>query len=433
MQFPYTEVEFTTGGSIHDPAQRQAAIDLVSAPGVTDVLVLAHGWNNDMPAARRLYTSLTDRIAEVRGAVPEAAARNLVVVGVLWPSVRWADEDDIAGGGVALETPAAALAGQVAAAVDDTGAADRLRELVPDLESSSAARAEYLRVLRKLLPPAIEGDEDPPPKTLVAGDADEAFGAAGGPETDLFDAADDTGGGAMLVAGPVVGGADGGSDGGGVGLLDVGRDFLRAARNLLNLTTYYTMKERAGNVGTVGVAGLLDAFAAAAPGVRRHLAGHSFGARVVAAASARHRPIHSVTLLQGAFSHNGFARDYDGQRHDGLFRPAVSAAGMTGPLVVTHTVNDKAVGIAYAVASRLADQAASELGGPDDRYGGIGRNGALRTPEVFAPAMDLLEVGGGYPFAAGTVYNLRADRFIASHGDVTGPQVAYALLRAIVS
>jgi hypothetical protein len=427
MQFPYAEVEFTTGGSVHDPAQRQAAIDLVSAPGVTDVLVLAHGWNNDMPAARRLYTSLTDRIAAVRGAVSEAAARNLVVVGVLWPSVRWADEDRIAGGGVALETPAAALTGQVADAVDDTAAADRLRELVPDLESSSAARAEYLRVLRKLLPPAIEGDEDPPPETLVAGDPDQAFQLAGGPETDLFDAADDTGGGATLTVEP------GSLDGGAAGLFDVGRDFLRAARNLLNLTTYYTMKERAGTVGTVGVAGLLDAFAAAAPGVRRHLAGHSFGARVVAAASVRHRPIHSVTLLQGAFSHNGFARDYDGQRHDGLFRPAVSAAGMTGPLVITHTVNDKAVGIAYAVASRLADQAASELGGPDDRYGGIGRNGALRTPEVFAPAMDLLEVGGGYPFAGGKVYNLRADRFIASHGDVTGPQVAYALLRAIVS
>src|SRR5690242_9321616 len=108
MQFPYAEVEFTTGGSVHDPAQRQSAVDLVGAPGVTDVLVLAHGWNNDMPAARRLYTSLTDRIADVRGSVPAAAGRNLVVVGALWPSVRWADEDAVAGGGVALGTPAAA-------------------------------------------------------------------------------------------------------------------------------------------------------------------------------------------------------------------------------------------------------------------------------------------------------------------------------------
>jgi hypothetical protein len=428
MRFPYAEVEFTTGGTGHDPAQRQAAVDMVSAPGVTDVLVLAHGWNNDMPAARRLYTSLTDRIADVRGSVPEAACRSLVVVGALWPSVRWADEDAIAGGGVALGTPAAALTDHVGAAVDDAAAAERLTELVPDLERSSAARAEYLRVLRKLLPPAIEGDEDPPPQTLLAGDPDEAFQAAGGPETDMFDTAEDTGGGAMLAMGPA-----GRVDGGAAGLFDTSRDFLRAARNLLNLTTYYTMKDRAGKVGTVSVAGLLDAFAAAAPGVRRHLAGHSFGARVVAAASARHRPIHSMTLLQGAFSHNGFARDYDGQRHDGLFRPVVSAAGMTGPLLVTHTANDRAVGIAYAVASRLANQAASELGGPDDRYGGIGRNGAQRTPEVAKPATDLLEVGGGYPFAAGRVYNLRADRFIASHGDVTGPQVAYALLRAIVS
>ena len=190
---------------------------------------------------------------------------------------------------------------------------------------------------------------------------------------------------------------------------------------------------RSTEVGAVGVAALLDLLKAEGPGARRHLAGHSFGARVAAAAAAHHRPVHSLTLLQGAFSHHGFAANYDGHGNDGFFRAALDAGRFTGPVVVTHTVNDKAVGLAYAIASRLARQVASGLGGADDLYGGIGRNGALRTPESCAPPTDLQDVGDSYPFGAGTVHNLKGDRYIFSHGDVTNRQVAYALLRAMMT
>jgi hypothetical protein len=433
MQFPYAEVQFTTSGAAADPSQVLAAVDLVASSGATDVLVLAHGWNNDMPTARRLYNSLTDQIAAVRGGVPEAAGRGIAVIGALWPSVRWADEDGIAGGGASVGTPATALHTRIGVSVDDRPAADRLKALVSDLETSPAARAGFLNELRNLMPSDV-ADDDPPPLSLLTGDTEEVFAVAGGPDTDLFDTADSDGGAAGIDLARMGGSGDAAPAlGGGVGLLDLGRDALRAARNLLNVTTYYTMKDRAGKVGAIGVAGLLDDLKTANPGVRRHLAGHSFGARVVAAAAAHHRPIHSVTLLQGAFSHHGFAEDYDDQGHNGFFRAALETGRFTGPLVVTHTVNDKAVGLAYAIASRLARQAASGLGGPDDLYGGIGRNGALKTPEAFAPPTDLLDVGGSYPFAAGKVHNLKGDRFISSHGDVTSPQVAYALLRAMVT
>jgi hypothetical protein len=436
MQFPYAEVQFTTSGSAADPNQVRAAVNLVASSSATDVLVLAHGWNNDMPAARRLYNSLTDQIAAVRGDVPQVAGRGIAVIGALWPSVRWADEDGIAGGGAAVGTPATALHASIGASVDDPGAADRLKALASDLDSSPAARAEFLRELRSLMPSDV-ADDDPPPLSFLEGDTEDVFALAGGPEADLFDTADSDGGAAAIDLARM--GAPGDAAlaaGGGVGLLDLGRDALRAARNLLNVTTYYTMKDRAGKVGAIGVAGLLDDLKTSTSGAsaaRRHLAGHSFGARVVAAAAAHHRPIHSVTLLQGAFSHHGFAADYDDHGHNGFFRAALDTGRFTGPLVVTHTVNDKAVGLAYAIASRLARQAASGLGGPDDLYGGIGRNGALKTPESFAPPTDLLDVGGSYPFAAGKVHNLKGDRFISSHGDVTSPQVAYALLRAMVA
>ena len=43
----------------------------------------------------------------------------------------------------------------------------------------------------------------------------------------------------------------------------------------------------------------------------------------------------------------------------------------------------------------------------------------------------LLPPGQSYAFTAGAIHNLKADRFVADHGDVTNPAVANALLAAI--
>ena len=99
-------------------------------------------------------------------------------------------------------------------------------------------------------------------------------------------------------------------------------------------------------------------------------------------------------------------------------------------IVITHTKNDTAVGIAYPIASRLARQDAADLGDEDDIFGGIGRNGALASVTPEAVAGELLGADGVYAFTAGKLHNLGADRFIAGHSDVTGPEVANALLAA---
>ncbi len=62
----------------------------------------------------------------------------------------------------------------------------------------------------------------------------------------------------------------------------------------------------------------------------------------------------------------------------------------------------------------------------------MGSNGAQRTPEAI-PDGTLLDVGGRYQYAPKRVANLKADDFIRDHGDVTGQQVAYAILTAMVS
>lgn len=412
MRFPYAEVEFRSTGQLHNAAQQRAAIDSITDAGADDILLLAHGWNNDKDQATRLYERLTDNIAAVRANVPGARGRKLAVVGVLWPSVKWADDDDLAGGGLSADDEVASLIAVIRERVVDRARADRLVELVPTLESSPASRAEFLEELRKLLPD-LPDDEEAPPDTLTDGDVEETYDKAGEGDDDLSGTE------------PL--------PGGGAGIGDFGRSILRKARALLNLTTYYTMKERAQQVGEKGVTPLATAIADAAPDARLNLVGHSFGGRVMAAAGAQLPSVHSVSLLQGAFSHFGFARDYDDDGNDGAFRSLLTGGQLTGPVVVTHTVNDRAVGLAYAVASRLAGQQGAGVGGPDDRYGGIGRNGALKTPEAAAPAGRLVATSATYAFDAGRLYNLRADEFVASHGSVTGKEVANAVLRAIVS
>ncbi len=404
MKFPFAAVEFDTSGSVHDLAQVEAAKEVVAE--ADDVLVLVHGWNNDMPAARHLYEKLTDSVDRIRNRVPAAAGRDIAVVGVFWPSVKWADDDDVAGGGAGAGSAEGALIAEIGNRDFDPEVTAQLRELVPELEASADARQKYLDLLRTALPDDMEGGEDAPPPSFLGGDADTTFERAGRA-------------GGLTGAGVAGGGAADFSVGG----------FIRAARNLLNLTTYYTMRDRAGTVGAKGVASLIDDLHA--DGRRIHLVGHSFGARVVsAAANASRAPVHVVMLLQGAFSHYGFAGNWNGEGADGLFRAVPDR--IRGPLVVTHTKNDKAVGLAYAIASRLARQVAIDIGGPDDRYGGIGRNGALKTPGALDPGT-LQAVGSQYGFQPRRVSNLRADDFITGHSDVTGEQVAYALLTAVTT
>jgi esterase/lipase superfamily enzyme len=229
------------------------------------------------------------------------------------------------------------------------------------------------------------------------------------------------------------GGAAGlGIGGGAAGLGDIANSITAGARRLLNFTTYYQMKERAGTVGTIGVAAVIRKLRQKLPKLRMHLVGHSFGGRVVTAAadaaSAAADKINTLTLLQAAYSHNGLAQKFDG-KNDGFFRKIVTGKKVLGPIVVTCTKNDNAVGIAYPLASRLGGQNAAALGDANDPYGGIGRNGAVKTPESVSGV--LAAANTPYQFKAGHIYNLNSDAVIKDHSDICKPQVAWAMLSAI--
>jgi pimeloyl-ACP methyl ester carboxylesterase len=191
-------------------------------------------------------------------------------------------------------------------------------------------------------------------------------------------------------------------------------------------TSYYLMKERAAEVGTGGLAPLVRSVKQIAPSAGVHFAGHSFGARLVtAAAMALGRGegapwVESMMLVQAAFSQFAFSPQ-------GLYRPVVAQRMVRGPIAITHTRHDKAVGLAYPVASMLKRQNASALGGPNDPYGGLGANGARGLTPEECIHLNLGDLASLRQFLHCPVINLNAYAVILSHTDIYKPQVADTL------
>ena len=202
----------------------------------------------------------------------------------------------------------------------------------------------------------------------------------------------------------------------------------------LNLTTWYVMKDRSGNVGARGVAPSVRALRKNAPNIRIHLVGHSLGGRVMAscAKALATRPKlqpDSLLLLQAAFSHYGFSPD-NGRGTPGFFRDVVDKKIVKGPFLSTFSAEDTVVGRAYAISSRLARDNSRALGDASDEFGGIGRNGALKTVEV--ANAKLQQPGAAYDYKPGVINNLDGSGgLITSHGDVENPVVTYAFASAV--
>jgi len=432
--FPYFEVQFRKDGAPADVAETDAVRTFLAASAVTDLIVFSHGWNNDVPEARALLDRFFSHVRSVAdgGSVP-LAGRSFAIVAVLWPSKRFSERDRVAGGAASLGAPegTAALAAQLddlQGVFDDPAADGRLEQaktLLAEIEFNPAAQRQFADLIRSMLPRDGEEPDDDASDQFFAASGDELIGRLGRPV--LPGPPSGPGGGAASLDG----GAAAFNPLAGAGQFVSG---VRAgAERLLNYATYWQMKNRAGLIGRGGVNALLRDISAAQPSLKLHLVGHSFGGRLVTAAvlgpagAAPLRPA-SLTLLQAAFSHYAFAQRYDAE-HDGFFRAVVAGGRVTGPIVVTCTANDEAVGILYPLASMIAGQVASALGDRNDPFGGMGRNGAQKTPE--ATDGKLLAMGGDYRFAAGAIFNLSADAVIKNHSDIAHDEVAYALLRAV--
>ncbi|WP_030347444.1 hypothetical protein [Streptomyces sp. NRRL S-1022] len=420
---PYWELTFDADGDVDGP-ERDRLVAQVTEHGVRDLIVFSHGWNNDRSGATALYRRFF-------APVPKLAPRaRLGYVGVIWPSMRFSDEPipDFPRSVAAVEAEAAprpALDKDSRRALLEAfpGRApvlDQLARMLDERPDGTRGLAEFGGLVRLLL----DTDGDPGPA-----DTDEEGEPAvfdGDPVTACEQFAE-----ALAALGP-----EGGAPGFSL------PDPWDGAKELLRQATYYRMKRRAGTVGERGLGPVLGQLAGAAPGVRVHLAGHSFGGRLVAFAlrglPAGVTTVKSVTLLQGAFSHYAFADrlphapDRSGALKDGRRR-------VDGPLVCCYSHFDAALGTFYPLASRLAGDdracAGSEIAavlGP--RWGAMGHDGVQAVPDT--ARLDLAAALGGSLPASGCV-NVDAAAVVrrggaptGAHSDIVHPELARLVLAA---
>ncbi|MFC6606649.1 hypothetical protein ACFQFC_06240 [Amorphoplanes digitatis] len=298
---PFWEITFDADGDPDGPG-RDALLAEVPARGITDLFVFSHGWNNERRTARRLYNGFFGLLAGQLRATPADPPVVAGLAGVVWPSKRWSDEPipDF-GPATAAALPGAAAATEVAPApadassptldkqtLDDlrdtfpaaTRALDRMAALL-ETEPTDAALAEFHSLLAEFT--AASG---------AAQDDGEGDGAAAGPRMlvdapeRLFERYRD----ALRDAGVEIPGGSGGA----AGLGDRLKGAWNGAKEALRQATYWEMKNRSGVVGRDGLGPALAALHGAAPGLRVHLIGHSFGARLVsyALAGLPGRPAH---------------------------------------------------------------------------------------------------------------------------------------------
>lgn len=438
MPFPQFEIEFTKDGQLFNNAQEDEI--LKNAPTLTDVFIISHGWNNNKVEATKLYDDFFANLSKVlsNDLVKGLEERKFGVIRIFWPSKKFADADLVPAGGAASLTPEvsnkalisllekmkpnpARLGGQESDPLREENLR-KAQDLVPQLETDTQARRDFLFRLRTILDPSDRHADDGSVE-FFAVEPEKLFEQLKGPVNAPLGS---TAHGATSLS----------RSGGAAAVGDILTGFVAAAQRIANYTTYYEMKQRAGTVGSTGVFQLMRRLRERNSTLRLHLIGHSFGGRLVIAAAhalPSGTPAVSISLLQAAFSHNGLSDSFDDNNTAGAFRALLAEKRASGPIIITYTKNDQAVGIAYPLASRFARDQAAAMGDENDPYGGMGRNGAQHTPEVSSMVSVLQQVGGQYEFTAGSIYNLKADDLIKDHGDVTGPQVAYAVLNAAKS
>ena len=413
--FDFFSLKFNDDGVLASRPELDALIARANAGPATDAIFVAHGFRNDEGEATDLFTKFltTFRAHLARPEFQAVARRRFVVAGVYWPSKPFREVfNGETAGTRGLQNPAQQMADAKVHLEDlkhDASPAQRPKvekaiALLPKLEGNSKAQDEFVSLLLSLLEHATLDKTEGLPQIRQRSGSELL--------TRLSAPAGDGTRGIGNVLGTIAGG--------------VGQ--------FLNLMTWYVMKDRSGAVGAKGVAAAVRALHESRPEIRIHLVGHSLGGRLMAAcAKALCDPPKvqpdSLTLLEAAFSHFGFSPD-NGHGNAGFFRDVVAKHIVKGPFVSTFSAQDTVVGKAYSIMSRLAGDNTREIGDAADQFGGIGRNGPLKTSEV--ASSPLHSPGTAYNYQIGVINNLDGSGgLIKNHGDVTSEAVTYAFASAV--
>jgi hypothetical protein len=163
-------VQFNKQGDAADENEVNQALSSIAQGAFTDLFVVSHGWNNDMADARNLYKRLFDCVSKVLGdgSVSNLGGRKFAVLGILWPSKKFAEEELIPSGAAGINS--AVTVEFIQKQLDDLkGVFDKAdadatlakaRQLVPQLENSKNAQREFADLIRSLPQRGAEHAED---------------------------------------------------------------------------------------------------------------------------------------------------------------------------------------------------------------------------------------------------------------------------------
>lgn len=395
---------------------------------ITDVFIMSHGWMGDVPAARSQYNdwigAMAKQTADIEKLKQVRSGFNPLMIGLHWPSKPWGNED---------------LTSSPSFDIND---ADPIEQLVDEYADRIANTEAARQALRTILRAANEGNatDTLPPEVLTAYQVlnqeanlgSEGEGGAPGSDWEGFDpegiyeASQDE---------PVSFSADGSS------IADKLLDPLR-------VLSYWKMKARAREIGESTGFKLLKALQEkAAPSVRFHVMGHSFGCVVASSIlngpegkGSLVRPIDSLALVQGAVSLWSYCAKISYEKNrPGYFHQIITQKKVAGPIITTYSIYDYAVGKMYPLAGKIAFSSVDFAPNKLPKYGGIGSFG-LGGDDLAAENKSMLSSNEEYNFEPGKVYNLESSKFICNvelggptsgaHCDIAKPEVAHAVWSA---
>jgi hypothetical protein len=352
-----------------------------------------------------------------------------LLIGWHWPSLPWGDENISLG---SAEESIDAVVSHYADRVADTPAARQALQTI------------FTEASRDMMPDELSAETIAAYNVLNAesGLSRGGLAAPPGADGDPFDAANIYQ--ESIVEEDIL------PEGEDFGIVDTGRFILSRIFSPLRVLSYWQMKERARQFGeNEGFNFLVNLQKKAAPSVRFHLMGHSFGCIVMSATLAGKncqgvlpRSVNSLCLIQGALSLWSYCADITIARgKSGYFNAIVCDGKVAGPIVATLSQHDTAVGTMYPLASGVA---MSDLGFDIyPKYGAIGTFG-IQGDGVNIEGLEMLPCDLDYNFQAEVIYNLQSSKYICkvppgeglsgAHSSIDEPEVAHAVwMAAMVS
>lgn len=406
----YYELDFNADGTLGSDGGLPQA---VQAGGIEDVFVLSHGWNCGVDSARSMYKGMFTLLA---GMISDRLGTS-IAVGIIWPSLVFPDDDP------ATAPPIPSTGQQLAAALAPAFPQQQqniaaLGQLLDQRPQDSASLEQFHTLASGLVTSPPLTPEDAGPQAAITADTAAVFGNAAAMSKTPASSAQ--------------------------GIPNPFTSLWNGAEQVLRTMSYYEMKNRAGVIGRNGLGPMIGQLAAANAGIRVHLMGHSFGARLVSfalsglppAATGANSPVRTLLLIQGAFSHYSFANPVPNFLVTGPGALSAFAGNVNGPLLATFSAADRACGWWYPAVSMLAHQDAESVDDLATQWGAMGHDGYQQSPS--GTVVTLAAQGTEYNFQPGSFYLLDANAvicadlspFSGAHSDIQHAQVVWPIVNA---